>query len=87
MYVFETSIQFTIAELSEIIRDLYLQAYINERSLENIRRNTAKHLQKSFQQYNPSFDEEDFYQMDIGTSGSDAWLYAASLERRFFLLT
>lgn len=68
-YAFETSIQLTIVELSEIIRDLYLQAYISERSLEYIRRNTTKHLQKIFQQYNPSFDEEDFYQMDIGTSG------------------
>lgn len=68
-YALETSIQLTISELSEIIRDLYLQAYISERSLEYIRRNTAKHLQKMFQRYNPSFDEEDFYQMDIGTSG------------------
>lgn len=68
-YAFETSIQLTIVELSEIIRDLYLQAYISKRSLEYIRRNTTKHLQKIFQQYNPSFDEEDFYQMDIGTSG------------------
>lgn len=68
-YALETSVQLTIAELSEIIRDLYLQAYASERSLEYIRRNTAKHLQKFFQQYNPSFDEEDFYQMDIGTSG------------------
>ena len=61
VYALETSIQLTIAELSEIICDLYLQAYISERSLEYIRRNTAKHLQKMFQQYNPSFDEEDFY--------------------------
>lgn len=68
-YALETSVQLTIAELSEIIRDLYLQAYVSERSLEYIRRNTAKHLQKFFQQYNPSFDEEDFYRMDIGTSG------------------
>lgn len=68
-YALETSVQLTIAELSEIIRDLYLQAYASERSLEYIRRNTAKHLQKFFQQYNPSFDEEDFYQIDIGTSG------------------
>lgn len=68
-YALETSVQLTIAELSEIIRDLYLQAYASERSLEYIRRNTAKHLQKFFQQYNPSFDEEDFCQMDIGTSG------------------
>ena len=69
VYAFETSIQLTIVELSEIIRDLYLQAYTSERSLEYIRRNTAERLQKIFQQYNPSFDEEDFYQMDIGTSG------------------
>lgn len=45
-YALETSVQLTIAELSEIIRDLYLQAYASERSLEYIRRNTAKHLQK-----------------------------------------
>lgn len=68
-YAFETSIQLTIAELNEIIRDLYLQAYTNERSLDYIRRNTAKQLQLAFQSYNPGFSEEDFYQVDIGTSG------------------
>lgn len=69
VYAFETSIQLTIAELNEIIRDLYLQAYTIERSLDYIRRNTAKQLQRAFQAYNPDFSEEDFYQVDIGTSG------------------
>lgn len=59
-YAFETSIQLTIAELNEIIRDLYLQAYTSERSLDYIRRNTAKHIQQAFQPYNPDFTEEDF---------------------------
>lgn len=68
-YAFETSIQLTIAELNEIIRDLYLQVYTSERSLDYIRRNTAKHIQQAFQPYNPDFTEEDFYQVDIGTSG------------------
>ena len=69
VYAFETSVQLTIVELNEIIRDLYLQSYAAEQSLEYIRRNTAKQLQLAFQQYNPGFTEDDFYQVDIGTSG------------------
>ena len=69
VYAFETSVQLTIVELNEIIRDLYLQSYAAEQSLEYIRRNTAKQLQLAFQQYNPEFTEDDFYQVDIGTSG------------------
>lgn len=48
---------------------MYLQSYAAEQSLEYIRRNTAKQLQLAFQRYNPEFTEEDFYQVDIGTSG------------------
>lgn len=69
VYALETSIQLTIVESNEIIRDLYLQSYTSERSLEYIRRNTAKQLQLAFQRYNPEFTEDDFYQLDIGTSG------------------
>lgn len=34
VYAFETSVQLTIVELNEIIRDLYLQSYAAEQSLE-----------------------------------------------------
>ena len=69
VYALETSVQLTIVELNEVIRDLYLQSYTSPRSLEYIRRNTAKQLALAFQQYNPKFSEDDFYQVDIGTSG------------------
>lgn len=68
-YVAETAIQLTITELNENLRDIYVEAYNNRDALEFICQNTAKELQKLFGANLPSFGCEDFYEIDIATSG------------------
>ena len=69
VYALETAIQLSIAEKHEHIRELYLEAYSAPRSLEFIRQRTAKELHHAFKAYNPSYEEIDFYECEIGTSG------------------
>ena len=65
----ETSIQMTLAELNENLRDVYVEAYSNERTTEYIFRRTSAELYKIFGAYNPTLAESDFYELEIGTAG------------------
>ena len=69
VYALETAIQLSIVEKHEHIREMYLEAYSDPRSLEFIRQRTAKELMHAFKPYNPSYEEIDFYECEIGTSG------------------
>lgn len=69
VYAMETAIQLTISELNENIRDVYVEAYSNEKTSEYIYEHTAKENYKIFLPYNPTLTESDFYEIDIGTAG------------------
>lgn len=69
LYAVETSIQLTLTELNENLRDVYVEAYTNERTAEFIRSNTTVEFYKIFSEYNPGYSQSDFYEIEIGTSG------------------
>ena len=69
VYALETAIQLSIVETHEHIRELYLEAYRDPKSLEFIRQRTSKELVRAFSPFNPGFEEIDFYENEIGTSG------------------
>lgn len=69
IYATETSIQMTIAELNENLRDIYVEAYSNERTSEYIFERTSTEIAKIFAEYNPGLSESDFYELEIGTAG------------------
>lgn len=69
VYAVETSIQLTLTELNENLRDVYVAAYTNEAATEYINKQTAKELHRIFSPYNPGFTEGDFYECDIGSAG------------------
>lgn len=68
-YAAETAIQLTLVELNENLRDIYLEAYDQKDSLEIIQHGTAKELYRCFGSYQPELTEEDFYVLDLGSSG------------------
>ncbi len=69
VYALETAIQLSIAETQEHIRELYIEAYSDPKSLEFVMRRTTKELCRAFKFYNPNYEEIDFYECEIGTSG------------------
>lgn len=69
VYAVETAIQMTLTELNENLREIYIEAYTKEESLEFITRATARELHQIFGVYQPELTENDFYIMDIGSMG------------------
>lgn len=69
IYAVETSIQITITELNENLREIYLEAYDYQQTKEYIYKKTACELHKIFGSYLPYCSESDFYELEIGTSG------------------
>ena len=69
VYALETAIQLSIAETHDHIREIYLEAYTDPGCLEFIRRRTASELLLAFKSFNPTWEEEDFYEAEIGSSG------------------
>lgn len=69
VYAVETAIQLTMTELNENLREIYIEAYTQEASLEYITRSTARELYQIFGPYQPELTEGDFYIMDIGSTG------------------
>ena len=68
-YAIETSIQMTLAELNENLRDVYVEAYTNAETSEYIFVQTSKELFNIFGNYVPNGTESSFYEMEIGTAG------------------
>lgn len=69
LYALETSIQMTIAETSEPLRELYVAAYTIPTTSEYIYKMTAKKLAEIFGEYMPEAEEKDFYELDIASAG------------------
>ena len=69
VYAIETAIQITLTELNENLRDIYIEAYTRESTLDYIQKETAKELKEIFGAYQPELTEEDFYALEFGTAG------------------
>lgn len=69
IYAAETAIQLTLTELNENLRDIYVEAYSNRNTTEYIFQRTSTELYSIFLPYNPTLSENDFYELEIGTSG------------------
>lgn len=69
VYAVETAIQLAITESNENLREIYIEAYSHNDSLEYIHQCTAVENYKIFKEYFPNYNQSDFYAMDIGTSG------------------
>lgn len=60
LYAVETALQLAVTELSENLRDIYVEAYTFPATAE---------LQAAFSAYLPGCAECDFYEMELGTAG------------------
>lgn len=69
IYAAETAMQLALTELNENLRDIYIEAYTQQETLEFIYEHTAVHLHKTFGANFPGFTQQDFYELDIGTAG------------------
>ncbi len=69
LYAIETSIQLTLVELNENLREIYLEAYTQPKLIEYINQKTSSELAKIFSKYNLNWTESDFYEVEIATSG------------------
>lgn len=67
-YAAETAIQLVLTERNENLREIYIEAYTMPETLEYIHQNTAKELRSIFGDRFPEYEENEFYEMDIGTS-------------------
>lgn len=84
LYAAETAIQLTLAELNENLREIYVEAYTRSSVAEYICENTAKVLYQVFGSYLPECTPEEFYEMDIGTSGLMRGYMARKCDEAFF---
>ena len=69
VYAAETALQIALTELNENLRQIYLEAYTQQRLLDYIQRATAKELHRIFGPYQPGLTEQDFYELELGTAG------------------
>ena len=68
-YAVETSVQLTLAELNENLRQIYVEAYTQPKVAELVSEKMAGELCGIFDTYLPGYSQSDFYEMDIGTAG------------------
>lgn len=85
LYAIETSIQIALTELNENLREIYLEAYTHKEALEYIHQSTTKELYRIFGSYQPEWNEDDFYAMDIGTAGMMRAYMARPCDEKFSL--
>ena len=69
VYAAEPALQITLTELNENLRQIYLEAYTQQRLLDYIQRATAKELHRIFGPYQPGLTEQDYYELELGTAG------------------
>ena len=69
VYAAETALQITLTELNENLREIYLEAYTQARSLDYIQHATARELYYIFGVYQPELTEQDFYELEFGSAG------------------
>lgn len=85
VYAVETAIQMTLTELNENLREIYLEAYTQREACEYIQKETAKELYRIFGTYQPELTEQDFYKMEIGSSGIMRGYMACPCDEEFTL--
>lgn len=61
--------RFTLTELNENLREIYLEAYSLPDTAEYIYLHTTAELKQIFGGNFPGYTDSDFYEMDIGTAG------------------
>lgn len=69
IYAVETCIQLTLTELNENLREIYVESYTHKEALDYITHHTTKELETIFASYLPEHTSDDFYAMEIGSSG------------------
>lgn len=69
IYALETTIQLLLTENNENLREIYIEAYSHDEALSFIQQETAKELYQIFGSYQPELTEEDFYILELGSSG------------------
>ena len=69
LYAVETSIQLTLAELNEVLREIYVEVYTQPNLVDLVHQNTVPELQKIFATYLSDANSSDFYEIEIGTAG------------------
>lgn len=68
-YAVETSIQLTLTELNENLREIYIETYSVPDTAEYIYLHTTAELKQIFGANFPDYSDSDFYEMEIGTAG------------------
>lgn len=69
IWAVETTLQLYIAESNEHIRELYMASYSLPSTSELIQRTISKKMMHHFADLHPNFEEKDFYEIEIATSG------------------
>ena len=85
VYAVETSIQMTLTELNENLREIYLEAYTHEETMNYIHEHTSEELYHIFSPYLPGYTESDFYELEIGTAGIMRGYMARKCDKYFTL--
>ncbi len=85
LYALETSVQLTLAELNENLREIYVEAYTNSAISEYICQKTSSELFVIFGKYLPTYQESDFYEIDLGTSSIMRGYMARPCDKYFTL--
>ena len=68
LYAVETALQLAVTELSENLRDIYVEAYTNRETLCYIHDRTAARLFELFRPFNPDWSESRCFETEIGTA-------------------
>ena len=69
VYAVETALQIALTELNENLREIYLEAYTQQRPLAYIQQATAGELYQIFGPYQPGLTAQDFYELEFGSAG------------------
>jgi AcrR family transcriptional regulator len=85
LYALETSLQLAMAEQDENIREIYVMAYTLPTTSAYIYRQTTKELVSIFGKQLPDFDEEDFYECEIGTANMMRGYMSVPCDEKFTL--
>lgn len=85
LYALETSLQLTLVELNENIKEIYVEAYSHPETVDAINDKTYLELIKIFKNYLPNYEESDFYEIEIGTSGMMRSFMIKSCDQYFTL--
>lgn len=69
IYAIETAIQIALVEQNEHLREIYVEAYSNPKLADFIHHKMVPVLKKTFGPYHPTWKDNDFYEMEIGSAG------------------